>query len=171
MCSSDLYKFTSTYTMTSDEWVEMNLYSIVIQCFHFGGILQVFALYLHQEKGVKFSCFYKTLMDFVLTEENPVSYCVFSGIKARLQEVIKISGELTCQDKRFGNVMWPLDEYAFLLIVLKIGDFYKEVSAFLAEFDIEPEIFESLMTYQQNIIKLPFDTTTSFSTFLQLKIG
>ncbi|MEI6578611.1 MAG: radical SAM protein, partial [Eubacteriales bacterium] len=46
---------TSTYSMSSNEWIEMNLYSVVIQCFHFYGLLQIFSLYLHNEKGIKYS--------------------------------------------------------------------------------------------------------------------
>lgn len=160
---------TSTYSMTSDEWIKMNLYSVVVQCFHFGGLLQVFALYLHQEKNISFSDFYKKLLDFVLAKENPISYFVFSEIKTRLEDVIKSSGELTCEDKRFGNVMWPLDEYAFLLLAVELESFYQEIAVFLQQFEIEQDIFKSLYIYQQNIIKLPFDCNRTFTVNHQVK--
>ena len=160
---------TSTYTMSPEEWIEMNLYSVVVQCFHFYGLLQVFALYLHNEKGIKYSVFYKALMDFVFSANNPVIFSVFSEIKNRLKNVINTSGELTCEDKRFGNVMWPLDEYAFLLLTLKIKSFHKEISAFLSRFHIDPGVYESLNMYQQNIIKLPFEQGVSFTTEYDVK--
>jgi putative methyltransferase len=160
---------TAMYSMSSDDWVRMNLYSIVLQCFHFGGFLQIFAIYLHQEKLIKYSDFYLSLMDFVLTPKNAVSFSVFSKIKGKIEDVISSSGELTCEDSRFGNVIWSLDEYAFLLLAYDLESFYLEIYDFLQNFGLEKEIFNSLHIYQQNIMKLPFDSDAAFSTDYNVK--
>ncbi len=155
---------TSTYSMTQADWKMMNLFSFAVQCFHHMGLLQFFALYLYNEGICSYKEFYTRLLNHILSHSQTVAGKTFEKISGYLDGVLNETGTLSCTDKRFGNVQWPFEEYAYLCTVYDLDKFYKEISKFLSEFEIEKDIFENLLRFQRNMPKQPFVERIAFYT-------
>jgi hypothetical protein len=138
--------------MAESDWIKINLFACAVQCFHHGGLLPFFAIYLHNEKGIKYTDFYADFIKFIYSDKNSLLYKVFSEIENRLNEVINKNRELTFVDERFGDVVWPIEEYAFLNFVYDIDTFYEETEAFLRKY-IENEFFGQLLSFQKMMLK------------------
>ncbi len=155
---------TSTYSMDSEEWKMMNLFAYVVQAFHHMGILQFFAIYLFNEGLCSYKEFYTSLLEHFLNNPDTVAGKVFRQIEKYLEDVVCERGTLSCRDERFGKVQWPFEEYAYLCIVYKLDDFYRELMPFLKKFNIEKEVFEELIGFQTKIMKRPFEKSCGFKT-------
>lgn len=155
---------TSTYSMDSEAWKKMNLFSYVVQAFHHMGILQFFALYFFNEGICSYKEFYTGLLDFCLSAHHTVTGRTFSKINSYLDSVLNKEGTLSCSDERFGKVQWPFEEYAYLCIMYELDKFYEEVSEFLKKFDLDENIFSELMNFQKNMIKEPFVKKSGFKS-------
>ncbi len=154
---------TSTYSMNSDEWKKMNLFSYVVQAFHHMGLLQFFALYLYNEGICTYKDFYTSLLDYFMSDDKTLCGRIFSKIDGCLNDVIAEKGTLCCCDERFGNVQWPLEEFLFLSFVYELNDFYDEIKYFLKKFFTDEKLFEELFSFQQIMIKRPFDKKINFN--------
>ena len=154
---------TQTYSMGQDMWVESNMLSYIVQCFHHMNLLQFFAMYFFSERGVEYLDFYEQLLKYA--DSNPDTVCgtVFSDVRRRLNAVLEGTGSLLCYDDMFGDVGWPFEEYAFLKIVMSLDDFYDEIKAFLVSFQIPSEMLDDLLIYQRNIIKRPDKTNAVYT--------
>lgn len=146
---------TKTCSMNHEMWIETNLLSYAVQCFHHMNLLQFFAMYLHDERGVEYIDFYERLLMFIGSHPDSVCGKVFTDIRHRLQGVVEGTGGLLCYDDEFGDISWPLEEYAFLKIVHELDRFYDEIHGFLSLFDMPTDLLDGLLLYQRNIIKKP----------------
>lgn len=146
---------TKTFSMDHDMWIETNMLSYTVQCFHHMNLLQFFAIYLFNEQRVEYIDFYERLLAFIDQTPDTVAGTVFARIRLRLKAVLAGTGGLLCYDKTFGDIAWPFEEYAFLEIVRRIDRFYDEIKAFLESFGMQAEILKDLLLYQRNIIKKP----------------
>ncbi len=153
---------TGTYSMDNNMWIEMNMISYVVQCFHHMSLLQFFAIYLYYEQNVDYIDFYERLLKFM--ESNPSTICgrVFASVRQQLQDVVRGTGSLVCFDEKFGDVAWSFEEYAFLEIVYDLIIFYDEMKEFLTSFAIENDILEDMLLFQRNMIKIPNKKETAF---------
>ena len=102
-----------TDTMSREDWIKMNIYSATIQCFHHEGLLMMFALYLHYEKGLAFSDFYEAVIEQMLSDETTVGGTVYKKLKERFEAVSQGKAGLVWEDRRFGDVGWPSEEYGW----------------------------------------------------------
>jgi len=143
----------STSSMSTPDWIEANVFSICVQCFHCFALLQFFAIYMYYEKGMGYASFYKGLTEWM--EINPYALCsqIFADIKSRLESVVRGDGSLQITDERFGKTSWPFEEAAFLKILFERERFYNEISPFLSTLGIDAEISSDILTYQKNIVK------------------
>lgn len=155
---------TSTYSMNSEEWKKMNLFSYVVQAFHHMGILQFFALYLFNEEICSYKEFYTSLLEHFLNNPDTVAGKVFGQTEKYLEDVVRERGTLSCRDERFGKVQWPFEEYAYLCIIYELDDFYREITPFLKSFNIDETVFEELIDFQKKIMKRPFTKNGGFGT-------
>ena len=146
---------TKTFSMDQPMWIETNLLSYTVQCFHHMNLLQFFAIYLFDMQKIEYIDFYERLLSFNDDHPYTVSGKVFAEIRLRLKSVIDGTGGLLCYDDKFGDIGWPFEEFAFLEIVCEIDRFYNEIREFLDSFDIPAEILDDLLLYQRNIIKRP----------------
>ncbi len=147
---------TSTYSMSSDEWKKMNLFSYVIQAFHHMGILQFFALYLYNEKICSYKEFYTSLLEYFISNPQTVGGRIFRKISFFLESVIDETGTLSCCDERFGKVQWSFEEYAYICTIYELDAFFDEIEIFLKIFNIDKNIFDELLKFQKNMLKKPF---------------
>jgi putative methyltransferase len=156
--SDDVEEFSniivSTSSMNSDMWIKSNLFSIGVQCFHYLGLLQYFAIYLYKETIIGYTDFYKSFLTWL--ENNPESLC--GGIFLKLQDLVErfVRGENSWLYVIDGldNISWPSEEGAFLETVYNIERFYDESDVFLKTFNIDADIYNDLRSYQKNIIKV-----------------
>lgn len=153
---------TSTYSMDENEWKRMNLFSYTVQAFHHMGLLQFFSLYLYNEGLCSYRQFYTDVLEFFLENKDSVAGKAFSEIEAHLDDVLGEKGTLCCEDKRFGKILWPFEEYLFLHCVYELDAFYDEISDFLKKYFSSEKLFCELMSFQKKMIKLPFDKDFGF---------
>lgn len=146
----------STSTMSKEMWVKSNVIASFIRAFHNLGLLQCFAIYLYYEKGVKYSDFYESLIDW--SDENKDFLCgrVLGWLRSKYVEVLSGDGALTDFESDFGEITWPLDESAFLRVIREYDLFYDEIKPFLRRYIPEEDLFDDLTLYQRYIVKTPY---------------
>lgn len=144
-----------TSTMSEDEWVETNIFHILVRNFHTFGLLQCVALYLYYEKKVRYTDFYSALIEWA--KNNPDSVCgkTRNWVEKKYKDILDNTGSLTCYEPDFGEIIWPLEEGAFLKIIKRHSDFYEEISSFLHKYFDDMAFYDELMTYQKAIVKKP----------------
>ncbi len=150
-----------TNTMSRADWVEMNVYSSVVQAFHHEGLLLFFALYLHRECGVKYSDFYKGARDVLLASETPAGEALRT-VKSRFEAVARGETSPVFVDCRFGDVGWPAEEFLFISEVYCLEDFYSALHGFLSGYFDDGEFFEELLDFQKHALKKPFVNAVDF---------
>ena len=158
-----------TNTMSRADWVDMNIYSATIQCFHHEGLLMLFALYLNREKGVAFSKFYRSFIDFMFSEPDTVGGRVYAQLKNRFEAVTRGEAGIVWEDRRFGDVGWPSEEYVFLNIAIEVDRFYAEIRSFLEKYFDDKKLFDNLFAYQKSVVKLPFKENIVIETDYDFK--
>ena len=160
-CSSIV---TQTYSMTQNDWKMMNLFSAAVQCFHHMGLVQFFALYLYNEKICSYKDFYTSLLEFVLKNPSTVIGKAFVQIRNSLDDVTNEKGTPNCVDRRFGNVMWTFEEYAYLCAVYETDKFFDEIKPFLSSYFEDADFFEHLFDFQKRMLKQPFSDRFTLNT-------
>lgn len=148
-------EIVETSTMSCADFGRAKLFSVAVQCFHCFGLLQAFAMYLFTETGLSYMSFYKQLLQWMQDNRQTVCGAEFADVEKQID--LYLHGEIMVPytDPVFGNIVWPLEEAAYLQIVLHFEQFYKEVAAFLKAFEIPEPIFSELMRYQKSIVKMP----------------
>lgn len=139
----------STYSMPREMWKRTVLFATCVSCCHHLGILQMVALYLYYEKGVRYSDFYPALLDYLLQDETGVFY----EIRERLDGIMSRHASAVFFDDRFGNVAWSFEEYAFLRIVHDKDAFYADITSFLSRYFDDMDFCRDLLAYQSFTIK------------------
>lgn len=155
-----------TRTMPEEDWRRVYLFSWAIQCFHCLSLTQYLAVFLFTEFGLPYSTFYEKLLEFA--EHHPDGptgrqYLLVSDI---LASIMQESRGWDVVIPRFGDVVWPPEEGAFLNIIYEKSNFYGEMRDFgrgLAdEFGLAmgENLLADLLTYQANMIIDPFSPKT-----------
>lgn len=153
---------TASSSMSSDDWIQMNLISYCVICFHHLGLLQCFALYLYREKGIRYVDFYSDLLKYLLEKDNGAAP-VFRLIRERLAGIVNGEASAICFDDRFGDVAWTFEEYAYLTVVAEKDEFYKAVGPFLQKYVGNDGICDEILRYQSFIMKSVGDTRREFA--------
>ena len=148
---------TSTYSMTQRDWIDMNLFSFTVQCFHHMGLFQLFALYLYNEKGVSYASFYESVLAWLLKAGNGAAQSLRT-VRKKLEDIVNgVPGAaFVITDERFGFVRWPFEEYLFLCAVWDLDSLYAEARTFLSGYFDDADLFEALWRFQRVMIKRPF---------------
>lgn len=152
----------STATMSRDMWVRTELMSFCVQCFHCFGLLQYFAIYLFYELGVKYESFYEQLIEWLEANLNTVSGKAFAVIHEEIMKASRGQGSWFYINPIFGNITWPFEEGLFLELTYHYEQVFSEIKGFLKSFKIEQPIFDELLRYQKEMLKLPGKTIFEF---------
>ena len=158
-----------TNSMSRDDWVDMNIYSDIIQAFHNGGLLIFFSLYLRYVEGLSYSAFYLAFRDFLAAHPETVAGKALRVIRSKLKEVTEAKASAYFVDERFGSVGWPPEEYLFLLTMYQADRFYAETEAFLRPFFKDGEMFEELLSFQRSVLKRPAQQPIDFGLHYNFK--
>ncbi|MBQ2931394.1 MAG: radical SAM protein [Clostridia bacterium] len=138
---------TQTNSMSCNDWKKTVLFSVCVLCFHHLGILQLIAIYLRENKGIKYSCFYEDLLCFLLKHKN------FKIIEKKISDIVDKNEAAVVFDEKFGNIAWPFEEYLYLKTIEEKTKFFSVVKLFLLRYEIDEEILEELISYQVFVIK------------------
>lgn len=152
----------STATMSREMWVETEMMAFCVQCFHCFGLLQFFAVYLYFEHGLKYEDFYQHLVDWMKDNPETISGSLFSEIRNEIDKASQGRGSWFYVNPLFGDITWPFEEGMFLALAYQSRGFYSEIRQFLSRFSLDSELFEDLMRYQENMLKLPGKTETRY---------
>lgn len=148
------YIIRSTSTMSREDWVYANLFSVCVQCFHSLGLLRFFAMYLRTEKKIPYYEFYTALLGYILNNDGKLK-CLWDSFKEKYENSLK--GDWNYYNESFGNVTWFFEEGAFLEIANNYDLYISELIPFLSQFNIDENLFSDLFEYQKQLIRKPFD--------------
>ena len=140
---------TSTCSMPEEDWKQCALFSACVSCFHHLGLMQLPALYLYFEHGIRYVDFYSALLSFLLQDPHGV----FSELKQRFDDLIDRHASAVFSDARFGDVTWTFEEYAFLRTVYEKDAFYACADVFLSRYIPDKALRRELLDYQAFVIK------------------
>ena len=148
------YLVRATNTLSADDWVYANLFSVCVQCFHALGVLRYFAIWLNAEKDVRYYDFYTGLLAFILED---------TGLLGRLWRQFRekyessLSGDWNYHSEKFGHVTWFFEEGAFLEIVNDYNAVTQTLIPFLRRYGIPDALFEEISRYQRLMLRKPFE--------------
>ena len=153
----------ATKDMSESEWIDANIFVAVTGAFHNLGLLQCFAIYLFNEKNIRYTDFYLGLIEFFKSNPDSVAGRIYADLYKKLNDVTNNLGTCETLLPEFGNVNWPIEEWYFLQIIKDFDLFFEEINGYLNSFGIEDNIFSELFKYQKNMIKRPCVKDFSFN--------
>lgn len=148
-----------TNTMSKDEWVRANMFSVTLQSFHHLGLLRCFAIYCRYELGVSYYDFYNRLLDFIFSDESRYIYKLFESIRHATDDTEH--SDWCYQNDIFSKVGWYFEEGIFLDLAYNFETFKTEIREFTDSLGIEDGIAASLFDYQMAIIRQPLQERIS----------
>ena len=154
------YLVRSTATLSRQDWIYANLFSVCVQCFHSLGILRFFAMYLHNEGKESYFDFYSKLLDFIMSGDGTLSR-LWKSFQKKYET--SLAGDWNYYNESFGNVTWFFEEGAFIEIVTNYEAVISELQPFLEKYEIENELSDELLSYQKLLLRKPFDKETDAS--------
>ncbi len=155
------YIIRSTSTMSRNDWVDTNMFSVCLQAFHSLGLLRCFALYLRYEKNVSYYDFYSSLLDYILNTDTGFLHSLFVSFRDKYEN--SQDGEWNYYNEELGNIIWFFEEGAFIECIKNYDEYKKSILPFIRSFGIEEEIFSEIEKYQDNILKTPFRHEYNFT--------
>lgn len=146
----------STRDMDSNMWIDCNILTVFVRTLHNLGLLQCFAILLFFERHIPYMEFYENIISFAKENPNTVIGGIYYWLKKKYTEVTKSKGSLTCLVPEFGSLIWPMEEGAFLKIILEYERFYQEITPLIQSYFSDSMLFEELMEYQKAVVKTPY---------------
>lgn len=151
----------STYSMNRAMWKRSSLFSTSVQSFHNLGLLRCFAIYLYNEKGIKYESFYQKLQQWIESNGDSVCGHIYNKLSVCYDNVLAGKGGLYYLNPVFGNIVWSYTEALLLESLLNFEKFFSELESFLKTFNVEKDIYNDLLKYQKCTLKLPNVHTSS----------
>lgn len=148
------YLVRSTATMSREDWVNTNLFSVCVQCFHSLGILRYFAMYLHNEGKSTYFDFYSELLEYILSSNGRLNK-LWQTFKQKY--ATSLEGDWNYYNEKFGNVTWFFEEGAFIEIVDNYNEYILELIPFLKKYSVDKELFSQILNYQETMLRKPSD--------------
>lgn len=144
-----------TSTLSGKDWIKTQVFSWAIQHLHCLGLTQVLAVVLNQRYQFPYRTFYESLIGW--GQSNPDSILGQELIRVVASfESLRKGRPWGYYDRRFGDIIWPLEEAAFLNTVTQKAQFYREIKLWLSEvMAIDQTILDDLLLYQSNIVMCP----------------
>lgn len=159
----------ATNSMSRPDWVRTRVLTWMTDTIYFGKLLQIPAIILHQEYGVKYCREFIELFSSGSFRKYG-HFPVLSEILEFLTETARAiqegrQGEFV-HSKEHLDIYWPAGEYVFIKLVKegKLDAFYQEVHDVLHNFLIETsrevpdQLLSDCITLNRSLIKVPFQT-------------
>lgn len=144
---------TSTYSMSSEDWVKSLTFAYYVQGLHNLGLLRAVSVYCCKEYNIRYDEFYNKLLEYSSSTKGSLLNKIYKKIFDLCQGIIESRNELvtTCEDT--GKVLWGFDELIYLEFFKRLEDFYSEVKLFINASFGSDEVIDALFDYQYSIIK------------------
>ena len=152
--SGGLEYIIETSTMSEEDLVKATVFSACIQSVHCHGLLQCFAIYLHNAKGVAYYNFYDSFINYFAEREGVIGDTI-RRISRCIESTAHSEVDLSYINREFGDITWPYEEAMLLDYIYKLDEFYNEAKEFIKGFNIEEDVMNELMSYQKNTIVIP----------------
>ena len=144
-----------TYSMTKEDWLNMNVVAGLAQAFHGFGLTRFVANYLRRAQGISYHDFYMGLFDYIRFE-NAFTKKTIDYTTSTLQTFIEGKSNVFFFDKRFGDIFLELYEAIFACIATQYEEFFAQIKQYLTRYFEDKELFEDLMLYQISKISFPY---------------
>ena len=141
----------STKTLSKDDWVYCNLFSICVQTFHFLGFLRYAALYLNNKKHISYFDFYSSLLEFIINSEGTLLNEIFSSFRTKLSS--SLSGDWNFTDSTFGDVSWAFEEGAYLTCLKNSEKVRRELEEFLIPLFDDNDMYQQIIGFQDAVLR------------------
>jgi len=147
----------ATNTLTVEEWRKTYHFAWAVQCFHLLGTLQAVSIFLRYRHNIRYSVFYKALLEFGRQHHESLLCKELSILDDLLDNVLAGIG-FNQYLPEFLDINWPVEEASHLRLVKRLDAFYGECEAFLdalvAAHGLEmPErLRRELLAYQQAVV-------------------
>lgn len=147
----------ATETLTVEDWRKTYHVAWAVQCFHFLGSLQAISIFLRHRYRIRYSTFYKALLDFGREHPESLIHKEMRLLDDVLDNVLA-GGGFNQYLPEFLDINWPVEEASHLRVSTQIETFYEQCAAFLEELirqhhlDIPEQLTRDLMRYQQSIV-------------------
>ncbi len=144
-----------TNSMSREMWIRSTVFYYFTKAFHGNGLLRAFAIWLHYEKNIPYEKFYDGIISYF--EKNPDLFVskMYAEIKQHADEISAGKNNRKLIFEPSGDVVWDDHEYIVLNFLADKDKFYEEMLPHLKEYNIPEDIFDDLLTYQKNIIRVP----------------
>lgn len=156
----------ATRTMPEESWIETNTATVLVNVLHYQKVGHFIAIYLHREHGVRYRDFYEHLVRRATgSEAFPRLAAVLEFTRAYYRSLAEGRAErLTFPE--FGNVVWPIEEAAFLLASKDFDALFEELGALVLELGraneltLDAALLSELVDYQRALVPRPSGPVT-----------
>ena len=120
-----------TEKMPLTDWVHAYMFAWAVQTFHGFGLLREVAMYLREFHRVMYREFYEWLLQ--TARQRPRSLLGEEYTRTLVHAYHGLEGEQWgAVDVRYGNVVWPMEEFTYLNIAAQQSErFYQEMALLL----------------------------------------
>lgn len=117
---------TETNTLPPDDWMRAQMFAWAVQCFHHLGLTQIIAREMHDVWDISYRSFYERLLAWGEMVGSSTLAVVYRHAKVAFEK-LRDGHAWGWEDDRFGDIVWPIEEGAWLHCVAEIGDFYDDL--------------------------------------------
>jgi hypothetical protein len=159
-------------TMTTEEWVEMYLFSWLIASCHHMGYTEKIVRFVREHYEISYEEFYKKLFDYIGTHPNTILGGEYLSIKNHILQIITEDEPKTFwgrQSTEFPTFQGEKEELSCLMYIKYKDDFYNEFSSFIDEnFEVDLDIINAVTKFQKDnvidpTIKYPINTAVEYN--------
>lgn len=144
-----------TATMSAEQWLQANMFALLVQSCHHMGLLKYVAIYLHRTRHTAYDGFYNALLSWLECAKETFTGGIFASMKRVYENFLASGTELSYVNPVFGNLTWFPEEGAFLELARSSDAFYADMRAFLKKFIADKNLLDDLLVFQQGVIKQP----------------
>lgn len=154
------YLVRSTATLSREDWVYANLFSVCLQCFHSLGILRYLAMYLSETKKSTYYDFYTSLLSFIMNTGGKLNK-LWTDFKVKYET--SLAGDWNYYNESFGDVTWFFEEGAFIEIISNFDEYMSELTEFIDSYNLGKDFQKELLSFQKFMLRKPFETAKEAS--------
>ena len=144
-----------TNTLTSEAWVDCNVFTSVEESLHHHGILKYIAVYLHYDKGMPYEDIYNLIIEYAKNNPESVLRPGYDFIRNYFESIKDGKPIALYANPIFGEATWVPKKVAHLAVIHRLDEFYCEIKDFLRNLGVEEHIIDELIEFQKTVLKLP----------------
>lgn len=154
------YLVRSTATLSREDWVYANLFSVCLQCFHSLGILRYLAMHFSETKKSTYYDFYTSLLSFIMNTGGKLNK-LWTDFKVKYET--SLAGDWNYYNESFGDVTWFFEEGAFIEIISNFDEYMSELTEFIDSYNLGKDFQKELLSFQKFMLRKPFETAKEAS--------